>query len=166
MASVSKAPAKGIVSVCDLAKDSAPRDKSVKVRGVLYCGLTQQCPGKCTDPFIWLMGAPGARESPFDEWAKVEYSVESDARKTGKRFEIWATVEGRLETRSKHPFRRACDQASGNGYGHLGASRAQILVERITDIEVKENPQSPYATRTCTTERCDRSAKNAGRQSY
>jgi len=30
------------------------------------------------------------------------------------------------------------------GYGHLGAFPAQLVVESISDIEVKENPQSPY----------------------
>ena len=132
------------VSVCDLSKDySAYRNKVVTVRGVSYYGLRQTCPQKCADhpwpSFLWLRGAEAG---VFDALGKIENSVELEAKK-GKRFEIWVTVTGLLETRL---LRGPCDKVGSNyiGYGHLGAWPAQLVVKSISDIEVRENPNSEY----------------------
>jgi hypothetical protein len=80
-------------------------------------------------------------------WASIaeeERKVEAEAKRTGKRFEIRVTVCGRLSTRLKRSPLGPCDRASWSGYGHLGAFPAQIDIESFSDIEVKENPQSPY----------------------
>jgi hypothetical protein len=76
---------------------------------------------------------------------KVERTVEAEA-KTGKRFEIWVTVTGRLETRMRRSPLGPCDRKSWElpGFGHLGAFHSQIVVESLKDIEVKENPHSLY----------------------
>ena len=76
----------------------------------------------------------------WDELTKTLFSVEGEAKATGKRFEIWVTVVGRLRTRVK----RSCDWKSVGGYGHLGAFPAQIIAESMRDIEVRVNPKSPY----------------------
>jgi hypothetical protein len=76
---------------------------------------------------------------------KAQKNVELEAKTTGKRLEIWVTVVGRLQTRTRRSALGLCDRNSWfPGYGHLGAFPAQIVVESFSDIEVKVNPQSPY----------------------
>jgi hypothetical protein len=135
------------MSVCDLSRNfPAHRNKVVTVRGVYYYGLRQECPQKCAGglwpSFLDLEGGAVVTWSALD---KVEQTVKVEAKKTGKRFEIWVTVIGRLRTRAQHSPLGPCDKESwGHGYGHLGVFPAQIAVENFSDIEVKVNPQSPY----------------------
>jgi len=141
------APDAGVTSVCELSKDLfAFQDKVVTVRGIFYYGLRQQCPQKCTDglwpSFIDLKGANGLS---WADLAKALREVESEAKATGKRFEIWVTVVGRLRTTAKRSPLGPCDRKKwGLGYGHLNVFPAQIDVDSFRDIEVKVNPQSPY----------------------
>jgi hypothetical protein len=102
-----------VMSVCDLAGNlPAYRDKAVTVRGVYYYGLRQEdCPQKCASglwpSFLHLEG--GANET----WAaisKVDHAVQIEAKSTGKRFEIWVTVTGRLQTQAKPSPHGPCDR--------------------------------------------------------
>jgi len=132
------------MSVCDLSKDfSAYRNQVVTVRGVYYYGLRQTCPQKCADgpwPSFITLEAP-AGSDVFNALGKVQNSVELEAKK-GKRFEIWVTVTGRLDTMLRSPCERAASKY--RGYGHLGVFPAMLTVQSITDIDVKENPKSEY----------------------
>jgi hypothetical protein len=76
----------------------------------------------------------------------VDREVEAEAKRTGKRLEIWVTVVGRLQTRAKRSPHGPCDRKFWGlpGYGHLGVFPVQIAVESLVDIEVRTNPQSPY----------------------
>jgi len=132
--------------VCELSKDyGAYRGKVVAVRGVYYYGLRQTCPQKCAEgpwpSFLNLEGAAG--NGTFDALSTVVRSVELEAKK-GKRFEVWVTAVGQLETSPSPPA--PCDMAARKfrGYGHLSAFPAQITVSSFRDIEVKENPKSEY----------------------
>jgi hypothetical protein len=137
------------VTVCELFKNLRSfHNRTVRVRGVLFYGLRQECPQKCGDnsypTAITLEGAPDTR-GVFDEWAKVIFGVESDAKKTGKRFEIWATVEGRLETDVHGSSAAPCyPRNRRGGYGHLNSFPALMIVTRIRDIRVEENAHSRY----------------------
>lgn len=138
------APTPISLSLCDLAKDyGSYRDKLVSVRG--YCGLRQACPQSCANKpwpsFVELRG--GGSPTVWDAVAEVERSVEAEAKK-GKRFEIWVTVIGRLDTRARPSRRGPCDNRDLFGYGHLGVFPAELVVESFTDIKVIENPASPY----------------------
>ena len=144
MVSAVAQPADGltVLSVCELSRDYAKfRDKVVAVRGVYYYGLRQDCRERCATG-LWpsFMDVEGGRDGVWDELTKTLFSVEGEAKATGKRFEIWVTVVGRLRTRVK----RSCDWKSVGGYGHLGAFPAQIIAESMRDIEVRVNPKSPY----------------------
>jgi hypothetical protein len=77
--------------------------------------------------------------------AKTEQAVELEAKK-GKRFEIWVTAYGQLKTRARRSPLGPCDRIGSGylGYGHLGAFPAQLVVSTFSDIEVIENPKSPY----------------------
>jgi hypothetical protein len=141
------APTDAAISVCEISKDFQRfRDKVVTVRGVYYYGLRQECPQKCMDgawpSFIELEGGGNAAWLAL---AKTSEGVEADAKQTGNRFEIWVTVVGRLQTRTKRSPLGPCDRKSwGLGYGHLNAYPAQITIESFREIEVRVNPHSPY----------------------
>jgi len=134
------------LSLCDISRDfSAYRDKHVTVRGVYYWGLREACPQKCPDggwpSFVDLVG----EEANWDAVAGAEQTVQLEAKK-GKRFEIWVTVAGQLKTMAKRSPLGPCDKVGSRyfGYGHLGMFPAQLVVKEFRDIEVKENPKSPY----------------------
>ena len=136
------------MSVCDLAKDfPAYRNKLVTVRGVYYYGLRQSdCPQKCdTGALPSFLNLEGGADAEWSTLNNVERKVEADA-KTGKRFEIWVTITGRLETTVHSSPLGPCDRKSWGtpGFGHLGAFPSRIVVESVKDIAVKENPQSLY----------------------
>ncbi|MGC2658849.1 MAG: hypothetical protein WA324_12905 [Bryobacteraceae bacterium] len=137
-----------VMSVCEISKDFRGfRDKPVTVRGVYYYGLRQECPQKCAAG-LWpsFINLEGGTDATWDALSKTVRTVETEAKTTGKRFEIWVTVVGRLRTRAKRSSLGPCDKKSWGlpGYGHLGAFPAQIDVDSFRDIEVKVNPQSPY----------------------
>jgi hypothetical protein len=136
------------MSVCELSKDYPRfRDKVVAVRGVYYYGLRQECPEKCTDG-LWpsFINLEGGDDAVWAALAKADREVEVEAKRSGKRFELWVTVVGRLETRARRSKRGPCDRTNWGmpGYGHLGAYPAQIIVESLREIEVRVNPQSRY----------------------
>ena len=149
MLSVVVQPADGqaVLSVCELSRDYAKfRDEVVAVRGVYYYGLRQDCHEKCTAG-LWpsFINVEGGRDGVWDELDKTLRSVEGEAKATGKRFEIWVTVVGRLRTSVKRSPQGPCDwKKFGPGYGHLGAFPAQIIAESMRDIDVRVNSKSPY----------------------
>jgi hypothetical protein len=137
-----------VMSVCELSKDFPGfRDKVVAVRGVYYYGLRQECAEKCKSG-LWpsFINLEGGTDETWAALSKPERDVEAAAKRSGKRFELWVTVVGRLQTRAKHSPLGPCDRKSWGmaGYGHLGVYPAQIMVETYRDIEARVNPQSPY----------------------
>jgi hypothetical protein len=146
-----EAPNPPLVSICELSKDyGAYRGKLLAVRGVYFYGLRETCPQKCADgPWPSFLDLVGTGDNTFDALSKVVRSVELEAKK-GKRFEVWVTAVGQLETSlpPPPPFSppAPCDLAGRKlrGYGHLSAFPAQITVSSFRDVEVKENPKSPY----------------------
>jgi hypothetical protein len=132
------------MSVCDLANNfTTYRNKVVVVRGVYYYGLRREdCPQKCASG-VWpsFIELEGGAYGVWDALSKVEKTVESDAKSSGQRFELWVTVTGRLHAATKF---RPCDRETWGGYGHLNSFPAQIVVDKVSDIEVKVNPQSLF----------------------
>lgn len=139
--------AKPTFTVCELSKNyGAYRDQMITVRGVYYYGLREACPSRCgTGPwpsFIYLSGSENSDWAPLE---KIEKTVELEAKK-GKRFEIRVTVHGRLNTSATLSPGGPCDRIGSHysGYGHLGMFPAELVVSSFSDIEVVENPNSPY----------------------
>jgi hypothetical protein len=139
-----------VLSVCEVSKNFPKyNDKVITVKGVYYYGLRQECPQKCaTDEspsFIALAGKEG-RDPEADAFIKLNQHVEDEAKRTGKRFEIWVTVTGELHTHAHRWSFTPCNRTTWGlpGYGHLGAYPAEIVPQGLKDIEVKENPRSPY----------------------
>lgn len=133
-------------SVCELSSDfSRFRNQVVTVRGVYYYGLRQQCPQKCAVG-LWpsFINLVGGEDTAWNALAKTEKEVEAKAQGSGKRFEIWVTVVGRLEAPAKRSPLGPCDRIAWGNYGHLGGYPAQLAVSAFRDIEVKVNPRSPY----------------------
>jgi hypothetical protein len=128
------APVVRVFSICELAKDfPAFHGRVVAVRGIYYGSVVQKCPEQRAvgswPSSISVYG--GNSDAVWEQLAKTLRNVQSEAKHSTKRFEIWVTVVGRLQSKSRH-------------YGHLGASPAQIDVVSFRDIEVKENPASVY----------------------
>jgi hypothetical protein len=144
--SSSATPEPAVLSVCELSKDfSRYRDKLVTVRGVYYYGLRQKCPCKCAEnPWPSFIDLEGGSDAAWEALNKTDRAVQTEAKRTGKRFEIWVTVKGRLHARSINSPIDPCDRKSWGHYGHLGAFPAQITVESFREVEVRSNPQSPY----------------------
>ncbi len=145
---VMPAPDAGVMSVCEISKDfPAFRDKVVTVRGVYFYGLRQECTQKCTSS-LWpsFINLQGSDDATWADLNKAEREVETEAKATGKRFEIWVTVVGRLQTIVKPSPLGPCDRKrwERGGYGHLGAFPSQITVEYFRNIEIRLNPHSPY----------------------
>jgi hypothetical protein len=140
-------PSPPLLSVCDLSKDyGAYRDKLVAVRGVYYYGLRQTCQQTCANgPWPSFLDMVGADNASWEALVKALHSVELEAKK-GKRFEIWVTAVGQLETKARISPLGPCDtKGSGySGYGHLGVFPAQLVIRSFSDIEIIENPKSPY----------------------
>jgi hypothetical protein len=135
-----------VITVCELAMALPSYDgKVVSVRGVYYYGaLRQHCEPKCKvgdwPSSIFLVGGGN-----WENLDIAERKLEMEAKSTGKRFELWVTVSGRLQTKLKPSALGPC-VTSFPAYGGppLGFFPAQISVQRFTDIEPRENPQSPY----------------------
>jgi len=87
----------------------------------------------------------GDRPGPLGRLDNVRRMVELEAKK-GKRFEIWVTAVGQLKTHARRSFLGPCDEIGSrySGYGHLGSFPAQLVVKHFINIQVKENPNSPF----------------------
>jgi hypothetical protein len=139
-----------VLSVCDLSRN-LPRynNQVVTVRGVYYYGLRQECPQKCASE-VWLsfieLSGKESSDPEMDAFIKLHQRVEDEAKRTGKRFEIWVTATGELHTHAHRWSFTPCNRITWGlpGYGHLGAYPAEIVADGLKDIEVKENPRSPY----------------------
>jgi hypothetical protein len=136
------------MTVCELSRDfTIYRDQRVSVRGVYYYGLRQTCSQKCTGvgvvwpSFINLQGGDNRTWAALEEASR---RTESQAKQTKRRYEVWVTITGRLKTFAGRSFLGPCDIRGWGTFGHLGQFPAQIDVESIGDIHVKENPGSPY----------------------
>jgi hypothetical protein len=132
------------MSVCELSKDYPGwNNKVVTVRGLYWSGLRQDCPQKCATglwpSFIYLKMV---QQSGLNDAVRTA----ATGALTGKHLEVWVTVTGRLQTSMRPSVLGPCDRASWGvpGYGRRGAFPAQIIVSRFVNIELKENPQSPY----------------------
>ena len=140
-------PTPPLLSVCDLSKDyGAYRDKLVAVKGVYYYGLRQTCQQTCADgPWPSFLDLVGSDNVSWAALVKAEQTAELEAKR-GKRFEVWVTIVGQLETRARLSPLGPCDKKGSRylGYGHLGVFPARLVVRYFSDIEVIENPKSPY----------------------
>jgi hypothetical protein len=135
-----------VMTVCQLSRDySGHRNRIVTVRGIYYYGLRQECRQKCAiGPWPSFIDLSGGAQGAWDVLNKAQAKVETDAKRTGRRFELWVTVTGQLRANAKESPLGPCDRSRWGGFGHLGAFPAQIAVGSVSDIEIKVNPHSPY----------------------
>ena len=96
-----------------------------------------------------MIGANSSSDTDDATWLAVDNAQQSFEReaKQGKRFAVWVTVVDQLKTIAGRSPLGPCDEVGSGyyGYGHLSVYLVQIVVLRFIDIEVKENPNSPYA---------------------
>lgn len=144
------------LTVCELFKDlPAYQNKMVSVRGIYYFGLRQEgCPnqfvsGNRTWPTALAMvgsdvTAPGDRPVAFttqqESWGELSRLV-IRLGEEGRQAEVWVTVVGQL----RGPYRTArAGKVSAGFYGNQGVYPAELVVKRVTDIEVKPTPTYDY----------------------
>lgn len=142
------------VTVCDLFRNlQAHRETLVAVRGIYWFGLRQSCSERfTTGAHDWpsalslaYQGSARAGErvpagADAESWRRFEDVIKREAR-AGHREEIWVTVVGRLRC---PPSYIAQDGRVVGGYGHLGSLPAELVVERVYDIEVRPTATYDY----------------------
>lgn len=147
------------LSVCELSRNfTGYAGQILAVRGIYYFGLRQQCPQVCPSGEPWpsvldlatssFSGHNGQRV-PFateqDSWDSLDGAVLRAAR-TGDKIEVWVTIRGYLVVRSNSPL-GPCDLVGNGMFGGLyarGWHGAQLIVERIRDVEIRKNAASGY----------------------
>lgn len=144
------------VTVCELLKNVLSyRDKLIAVRGIYWYGLRQSCSEQfVTGTHVWPTAlnfwySDDAAKNRLDTssevnlkgWGELEATVKREA-KAGHREEIWVTLIGML--RAPESYIRTDGQIVG-GYGHLGGFPAEVVVESVSDIEIKPVPTYDYA---------------------
>ncbi len=152
-ASVERPPS---VSVCDVIKDpTAYRGRMVAVTGVYWYGLRQAC----AEPLVtaghtWpsalefvdsseagQTGEPVSFQTDLRSWDDLNKTVIREA-KAGRRGAIWVKITGKLLAPEKYI---EDGRLVTLGYGHLGVFPAELVVESVSDIEVRPVPVYDYA---------------------
>ncbi len=145
-----------VVTVCELFKDlGAYSGKRIGVRGIYYAGLRGKgCPewvvagGRAWPVALEMVDsashagvdAPVTFKTDRTSWENLDAEVIRQGH-SGRRAEIWVTVFGQLKGPSSH---WVPNSGITGGYGHLGAFPAEIIVERIVDVEVQSTPTYDY----------------------
>lgn len=143
------------ISICDLLQSvRSYRGKTVTVRGIYWSGLRQAC----TEPFStgdhtwpsainlvdsdYVAGTEDSVRFKTDcgSWDRLDEIAIREGR-AGRREEIWVTMTGKL--RAPQAYIRKDGRVVG-GYGHLGVFPAELVVERVFDVEIRPNPTYNY----------------------
>lgn len=145
------------LSVCEMFRDiSAYSGKKVTVHGIYYFGLRQTNCGydvlaggrrwPTALDMIDTRRAIGAGlsglafETDKSSWKRLDELV-LQVGLSGEKAEIWVTVRGKLRGPTPHVLPNS---GIVGGYGEMGAYPAQIIVERVEDLEVKRVPTFDY----------------------
>jgi len=140
------------LSVCDVLKEIATyQNTMVRVTGIYWYGLRQSCPeplmigGRTWPSAIELTDAAASRnrggrldfETDRGSWDRLYEFLGNEAR-AGKKEEIWVSAVGRFEGVQV--------RANGTvgGFGHMAMLPGELVVQRITDIRVKDRPTYNY----------------------
>ena len=144
------------LTVCELFKDlPAYQDRMVSVRGIYYRDLGQEgCPNQFVAGGRRWPSALDLRSSELrltgdrsveiatdqESWNQLDRAVIRVGQE-GHRAEVWATVTGLL----RGPYRTGRPgKVTIGGFGHLGVYPAELVVKRVSDIEVKPTPTYDY----------------------
>jgi hypothetical protein len=155
------------VSVCELFADLASHSGTrVKVRGILYSGREVFALGEklCSKKFVTryrsgpeLLGLPGvtseyvwptainlrsSSESTEEESVVRVLNMLKQARASQRsgngNVDLWVTVVGVISTKEHYDVALSANgELVASGYGHLGGYPAQLVIETMTDPEVK-----------------------------
>lgn len=149
-----------VLSVCELFSNiQAYRGKMISVRGVYYFGLRDSgCSNHLeTQGWVWptaLWVTDSSDRSGVDE-QPVEFSTDSASRREldetearllkeikAKRKRLVVTITGLLRTREKYVRVDTHYGRIGNGYGHLNAFPAELVIKRVDKIVVEDADSS------------------------
>ena len=137
-----------VLSVCEVLEEMNERAErtDVEIRGVYFGSLREEScrkslvfDGRKWPSTINVIGPPeGSPE--LKNWEDFTQIVLKQSR-AGFRGAIWVTMTGRLQG-PWHPSDHGT-RAYG-GYGHLGAFPANLVVDHVSDIQLKSAPRYNY----------------------
>ena len=155
------------VSVCDLFADLASHAGTrVKVRGIVYSGREvfalgeKSCSKKfvtryrsgpellglpeLTSEYVWptainLKSSPeSTREESVVRVINMLKQARARQRSGNGNVDLWVTVVGVISTKEHYDVVLSANrELVASGYGHLGGYPAQLVIETMTDPEVK-----------------------------
>jgi hypothetical protein len=140
-------PRAKVPDVCEVLGEMNVRAEraNVQVRGVYFGDLEEPCEkpvilGEHQWPSAISVIGPRQDSAGWKSWDGLHGVVVKEAQR-GSRGAIWVTITGRL----LGPWHT---DDHGNriygGYGHLGAFPAEIIVDHVSDIELKPTPKLNY----------------------
>ena len=129
---------------------SSDLGRNVSVTGIYWHGLRQTCAQPfVTGDHVWpsalnLVDSDyrGGGDEPVsfrtdrESWDRLDAITVREA-KAGRRVEVWVTMGGKRRAREHYVLN---DKQTAGGYGHLGVFPAELVVQRVLDINVKPNP--------------------------
>lgn len=147
-------------SVCDLFRNLRRHDgKMVRVTGRLIYSrevlalYEEGCARKFkTSGYTWpsMIALAGLGEWPAEEpapafeaavndRASLDAAVEDGLKRT-PRPPIWVTITGELRLKKKYRIADTHYGRLGDGYGHLGAAPALLIISRVEKVTEKQPP--------------------------
>lgn len=157
-----------VIPICDLFQNlPAWKGKRIAVRGEFVSTMEGMwivgaCKGKfVTDGYRWPVALTYASPAYYTQAiAKLDEPTwpspsERGASPGASAVSKTAILVGRLRMRSE--YRVSCEPDGryvGNGFGHLNAAAAELLVESMRNVETTEPPDTEYAAKDAAAQRC------------
>ncbi len=84
-----------------------------------------------------------AENAPFSTDRASLHALDLALIAAKKGTEIWVTVTGELRLKKHYHAVHTNYGVLGDGYGHLGAAPALLVIERVDHVELKNGPNAP-----------------------
>jgi len=157
-----------VIPICDLFQNlPAWKGERIAVRGEYVSTMegtwiVGACKGKfVTDGYRWPVALTYASPAYYSQAIARLYEStwpsrgEREASPKTSDVNNTAIFIGRLRMRSEYSVSCQPDgRYVGNGFGHLNAAAAALLVEGLQDVETTERPDSEYAAKDAAEQRC------------
>lgn len=157
-----------VIPICDLFRNlPAWKGERIAVRGEYVSTMegtwiVGACKGKfVTDGYRWPVALTYASPAYYSQaMARLDEANWPSASEGGSSRETsyvdkTATFVGQLRMRSEYSV--SCQRDGryvGNGFGHLNAAAAELLVEGMRNVETTERSDTEYAAKDAAAQRC------------
>jgi len=86
-----------------------------------------------------LYGAPAAFSTDQTSMHALDLAILAATKET----EVWVTVTGELRLKRHYHAVHTNYGVLGDGYGHLGASPALLVIKKVERVDIRERPTPP-----------------------